>query len=138
MIPQVIFPNLESELIRCLKELLTKIDAPVASGVFVSVRKDDSKSSKQITVRSDGGFVRNRVLKEEAFGINVWANTFKEASELATYIEALLPLVPTVSNSIKNVSISLSATRINEAGTTEQRYLTGTCLVKGQNLTLKP
>jgi hypothetical protein len=142
MIPQVIFPNLESELIRCLKILLQRIDSPISSGVFVSVRKAGGditpQPAKQITIRSDGGFIENRVIKNENFGINIWADTFQEASQLATYIEALLPLIPSVSNSVKSVSISLSATRINEPGQAEQRYITGTALIKGSNLTLKP
>lgn len=140
-IPKIIFPDLESEIVLALKTLLTKIDSPYTENVFVSVKKAPASIApqpmKQITVRSDGGQIINRVLKEESFGINIWANDFKTASKLASFVEALIPLIPTVSESIKSSTISLSSTAVNEDGEEEQRYITGFTLIRGATLNLK-
>lgn len=136
----MLFPNLEAELIRTLREILATIDSPVAEGVHVGVEKL-SGYEKQITVRSDGGNIEGR-LKDEAFGINIWApeGDFQEASELALLVEAVLPIIPHRQRSyIKKISISLGATRVNEEGTEEQRYITGSAIVGASSeLKFKP
>lgn len=140
-LPQIIFPNLESEMVRAIKILLTKIDSPYVENVFVSAMRAPEEYKpypvKQLTVRGDGGQIVQRALKEESFGINIWGPDFKTASQLASHVEALIPLIPTASPSIKNAQISLSAIRINEDGEEEQRYITGFALIRGSNLSLK-
>lgn len=132
---QVIFPSLEQELIRVLDVLLPKIDSDVTADVFTSVLKQEY--DKQVIVRSDGGVIRNRVMKEESFGINIWAKDFETASSLAQYVEALLPLAHTVSGSIKKIEIGLSSTRVINSGSEEQRYITGTAFIIGSELKFK-
>jgi hypothetical protein len=134
------FPNLEAELIRTLREILATVDSDVVDGVHVGVEKLP-EYTKQITVRSDGGSIDGR-LKDEGFGINIWApaDNFQEASELASIVEAVLPLIPLTQKCyIKKISISLSATRVNEEGTEEQRYITGSAIVGSSSpLKFKP
>lgn len=136
----LIFPILEVELIRTLKAMLAMFDDPIVSNVYVGNKKaPDDKFSKQITVRSDGGFIVDTFLKEESFGINIWASTYGEASRLAQIVEAVLPSLPRKQRSgIKKIEIELSSIRINEEGETEQRYLTGTALLVSSTLKFKP
>jgi hypothetical protein len=133
-----IFPNLEAELIRTLREILETVDNNVLADIHVGVTKS-TDYKKQITVRSDGGPIVDRRLKDEGFGINIWTDDFAEASEIALIVEAVLPMIPQRQKThIKQITISLSATRINEEGTEEQRYLTGVATVGSVPIKFKP
>lgn len=135
----VIFPDGEMELVKALKQAFTTHGQPITTNVLVSVRKASPQVSpqptKQVIIRSDGGTVlHSGTHKEERFGINVWASTFEEASQLANVLEAILKTLST--DKIKKVEISLSPTRVDYDGKEEQRYITCSALISSDNFTL--
>lgn len=135
----VIFPDGEMELVKAINAAFTTHAQPITTNVLVSVRKASPQVSpqptKQVIIRSDGGTVlHNGTHKNERFGINVWAATFEEASQLANVLEAILKTLST--DTIKKVEISLSPTRVDYEGDEEQRYITCSALISSDNFTL--
>jgi len=108
----------------------------ITSGYAYDLLKGQAvKLSGGVIIRSDGGTVlHNGTHKEERFGLNVWANTFEEASQLANVLEAILKTLST--DTIKKVEISLSPTRVDYEGKEEQRYITCSALIASDNFTL--
>lgn len=141
MLTPVIFPDGEIMLVQSIKNVLAEYGE---TGIKVSTRKNtpqQGKILKQITVRSDGGSISNRVMKEEDFGINIFVNNpdrvagYAEASRLALLLEALLPILPQKFGSdLKQLSIENNIP-IEVDAEEQQRYLTVTATVKGKNLT---
>lgn len=133
---EVIYPDVEKHLVETLQSLLDGRTEPVASGVFVSVKKPPADASpyptKTVIIRGDGGADLDHVRRSERVGINVWAPTYGEANELSRLVAALLR--ETTGDEIKRVRIGLHPTRVDEDGTEEHRYLTAEFVVKGTNL----
>lgn len=133
MIQTVAFPNGEVLVVAGLKQLLSElgVEAKVST---VKTSPQGEQPRRSITVRSDGGTPLQRVTKEEDFGINVYAEDYASASTLASTVEALIQALPKVSTQIKNVEIRSAATRINDDGGEEQRYIRATVVIKGSDL----
>jgi hypothetical protein len=134
--PAVIFPDIEKVLVAAIKAELSLRTESYAQNVHVSTIKPAADKTpypaRIITIRSDGGPKLDWVRKIERIGINVWANTYCDASNLARLIEALS--VTLTGDEIKLSTVSLSPTRIPEAGPQEARYLTLELIVKGSTL----
>jgi hypothetical protein len=134
--PAVIFPDVEKVLVAAIKKELKKRNETYAQKVHVGTIKPPADlkpyPSRIITVRSDGGPKIDWVRKLERVGINIWANKYAEASDLARLIEALSVTLTT--DNIKSVRVVLSPTRVDEAGPQEQRYMTLELIVKGSDL----
>jgi hypothetical protein len=135
-LPAVIFPDIEKVLVAAIKNELNARSESYAQNVHVSTIKPaaDVKPypSRIVTIRSDGGPKVDWVRKLERIGINVWADTYADASNLARLIEALS--VTLTGDEIKLSRVALSPTRIDEAGPQEARYLTLELIVKGSTL----
>ena len=133
----VIYPDLEKVLVEKLTELLGAREEPVAQDVKVSTIKPSPDVTpypgKTVVIRSDGGAELDHVRRLDRVGINIWAPTYAEASDLARLVTALL--ADTTGEAIKNVRITLHPIRVAEAGPEEHRYLTAEFVVKATNLT---
>lgn len=119
------FPEVEPLLVAYL--------AAAFPGVTVSVKKPDASvtpyPAKIITVRSDGGNdIQRDIVRVERIGVNVWANTYKEASNLAQSVDSVLRECKT--GGIKLVESVLSPTTIANDGPQEQKYMTFQLVVK--------
>jgi hypothetical protein len=131
-----IFPDVESLLVARIKSALTTLSAPVTAGVTVAVKKPAPDVSpypaKIVTVRADGGQqILRGLVKEEMIGINVFANNYKNASDLARYVESIMR----VSNwgDIKLIETTMSPVRVENDAKEEQRYMTFRVVVKASD-----
>lgn len=136
MMPSVIFPDVEKILTVALKNELDNRTEVYTADVHVSTIKPgpDVKPYPRriVTIRSDGGQKLDWVRKLERVGINVYADTYADASDLAHLIEALS--VSLTGNEIKLSRVALSPTRVNEEGPQQSRYLVLELTIKGSSL----
>lgn len=130
-----IFPDIEKLFVSAIKTELQGSTNPVASGVTVATIKPAADvnpyPTKIVTVRADGGAMIERDLTRlERLGINVYASTYANASELARLVESIVRTVRP--SGVKLVETSMSPIRVDTASTTapEQRYMTFEVTVK--------
>jgi hypothetical protein len=130
-----IFPDIEKLFVSAIKSGLQASTNPVASSVTVATIKPAADvnpyPAKIVTVRADGGASLERDLTRlERLGINVYASTYGNASELARLVESIVRTVRP--SGVKLVETSMSPIRVDTASTTapEQRYMTFEVTVK--------
>jgi hypothetical protein len=132
----VIFPDIELVLVRDITAALADSPIELAENVRVATIKpapdETPYPSKIVVVRGDGGPQLDHVRKIERVGITIWADTYKDASELARLLEALLRQM--TGEEVKLVDIILSPVRIDEEGPQECRYMTLEIITKGTTL----
>jgi hypothetical protein len=124
-----IFPDIEKLFVSAIKSGLQASSSSVSSGVTVATIKPAADvnpyPSKIVTVRSDGGATLERDLtRQEMLGVNVYASTYANASELARIVESIVRSARP--SGVKLVETSMSPTRVDTASTTapEHRYMT--------------
>ena len=122
-----IFPDVEPILLAGISNGLEARSEPVTDNVFVSVKKPDPATNpypeKIVTVRSDGGAPAERnITKRERIGINVYAKTYKQASDLARIVDSVLRSFS--GSGVKLVQTVLSPVSVENDGIEEQRYAT--------------
>jgi hypothetical protein len=136
MMPAVIFPDVEKVLVAAVKAELEARSETYAQDVHVSTIKPAADlvpyPTRIIVIRADGGPKLDWVRKSERVGIQIWANTYADASDLARLIEALS--VTMTGESIKLSQVVLSPIRVDEAGPQECRYMTLELITKGSTL----
>lgn len=134
-----IFPDVEKLLVAAVKAGLAASSATVSSGVTVATVKPSPTSgaypAKVVTIRSDGGAQKVRGLtRTERVGVNVYAKTYANASELARVVESVIR--DSVGADIKAVETVLSPTRAAEGSTdtSEQRYMSFSVVTKASDV----
>lgn len=134
-----IFPDVEKLVVAAIKTGLENDGGDLASGVVVATIKPAANvkpyPSKIVTVRGDGGPQRERnITKSERVGINVFANSYADASSLALLVDSIMRA--SVSGDIKAVETTMSPVRVNTDSTTapEQRYMTFEIVVKASDV----
>ena len=127
-----IFPDVEKELVGYLKPLL--------SGVTVATVKPAAGTSpypsKIVVVRADGGSqVERGITRSELVGVNVYAKTYADASDLARDVDALLRDAAGWGD-VKRVDTMLSPTRVADPSTdtSHQRYMTFSVVTKASDI----
>lgn len=87
--PSVLWPDVEAWAIGYLSTALAAREESYAEDV--AVRKDvgDTMPARLVTVRDDGGG-RTEVTRSSGLGVNVWASTDEDCSDLARLVCALL------------------------------------------------
>lgn len=132
----VIFPDPEKSIVSGLVALLDGRAEPIASEVYVATKMPPASllpyPSKIVTVRSDGGPKLDEVRQFIRIGINIYADTYADASELAYFVDALGEEL--CGEEIKMVRTVLSPTRVPEDSEQEHRYLTWEIITKGSTL----
>lgn len=130
-----LFPDGETTVIAAIRQAFTERNQPLTNGVFVGTKRQQKNlSDKEITVRSDGGvLLYNGLLKEESFGVNIWAKDEKTANDLSRYLDAILRSIST--KYIKEISVE-SSFPVPTEDKEEQRYLTVVALIKPDNFSI--
>jgi hypothetical protein len=128
-----IFPDVEVLLVSRLSDALNQSGETVAEDVTVSVKKPAPNvtpyPAKIVTIRSDGGFDEERnIVRREAVGVNVYAQDYKTANDLARLVEALLRGL--TGGEIKLVEVTLSAVRVDNPAQEEQRFITASIVTQ--------
>lgn len=138
-----LFPDGEKIMVASIREAMRKAGE---TGIRVATRKatpqeeNNANYTSQITVRSDGGLIFERVGKDEDFGINIFVKNsnrnaaYAEANRLASILEAVIPFTPgIVSHQLKHVEI-LGVTPIETDAEEQQRYMRITATLQASSL----
>ena len=89
----VLFPDVEAWAVGYLKVAIAARAEAYCSGVTVSNdRKGDT--GRVVTVRNDGGPQLDPIRSVARLGVNVWAATNEDATDLANMVRALLLASP--------------------------------------------
>lgn len=89
MRPTVLWPDMEAWATDYLRTRLAARAEPYASGVTVGTRVPTTMPARMVTVRDDGGS-RGDVTRPTTLGVNVWAATDADCSDLTRLVLALL------------------------------------------------
>lgn len=79
----LLVPDVELWLCTYLRDRLAASGQPYASGVVVSISVPDPVPPRLVVVRRDGGARLDIVRESARFGVQVWAETDKDATDLA-------------------------------------------------------
>ena len=126
----VLWPDVEAAAVRYLTAALAARPEPVAAGVLVTAHKADGVP-RQLVVRDDGGAPVADVRATALLGINVWAPTWVEASELSAMVTALINAWPD-GRPVVHASARRGYPVADEAGPC--RYLTAELVVRGTSI----
>ena len=125
-----------STIFEDLEPVLVSILADAFPDAVVATKKPAATvspyPSKIITVRSDGAATAERdITRVEMFGVNVWADNYGVASEMARQVDSVLRAAR--NGSIKLVESNMSPVRVENEGPQEQRYMTFRITAKAQD-----
>lgn len=129
----LLWPDVEAWAVSYLSTALDARPEPYASGVVVRTQAGSTLPPRLVTVRDDGGR-RDDLSRRTSLGVNVWAATPKDCSDLARLVQALLEAAggsgPVVACLNTNGPFP-----VPEQGGTPHRYLTADLVVTGTPLT---
>lgn len=129
--PAVLFPDVEAWLIGFFKAALAARPELFAAAVKVT-NHVDNPTGRTILVRDDGGPVLGDVRGVARLGVNVWADTHEEASDLANLASALLGGAADGAPVVR-VSTTRPYSVTDEAGKPRQ-YFTAELVVRGVSI----
>jgi hypothetical protein len=130
----VVFPDVEKLLVAHLQ---TALNTHYGSGVVrVATKKAPAETnpypSREVVIAAQYQGVRENVLQEVTAVVDVYANTYENASDLALVTGAL---VVTISRQyVKRAVVSVGPIRLLEDSTQEKRTLSVDITVKGSTL----
>lgn len=130
----VVFPDVEKLLVAHLQATL---NARYGSGVVrVATKKAPAETtpypSREVVVAAQYQGVRENVLQEVTAVVDIYANTYENASDLALVTGAL---IVTISRDyIKRAVVTVGPIRLLEDSTQEKRTLSVDLTVKGSTL----
>lgn len=127
-LPVVIFPDTELLVTTFLRAALTTRAEPYAAGVKVGVTVPNPRPVRFVQIRRDGG-PRLDVVREAArIGVNVWAATEQDASDLARLARALLWSAPDGSPICKVIELMGPSPVADDS---PRRYMTFELTIRG-------
>lgn len=90
MRPALASPDVNLWFTTWLRTQLAARTESVTANVFVSDETPNPRRDRMVIVRRDGGIRRDFVLEDPSVGVNVWAKTKKDCSDLAHLVQALM------------------------------------------------
>jgi hypothetical protein len=87
-------PDIELWACDWLRAALEARTEEYATGVFVATKVPDPRRDRMVTVRRDGGPRQSLVLSAPRLGVNVWATTEQDVTDLSRLVAALLWSAP--------------------------------------------
>lgn len=133
-LPPVVFPDVEAWAIAYLKAALTARPEPFTTSVVVTNKAPASMPARLVTVRDDGGPRLDDVRKVVSVGVNVWAASLADVSDLARMVAALLETSPGDGPVVAHLSTSGPYPVAEEATEKPHRYLSVDLSVRGEPL----
>lgn len=132
-IPVVVQPDVELWATGWLRQALAGRPEPYAAGVYVSNTVPAPRRDRMVVVRRDGG-LRLDLLREVArLGVQVWATTEQDATDLARLVAGLLWAAPNGDPVVK-VTQPTGSTPAADASRQPLRYMTFELTVRGTQL----
>jgi hypothetical protein len=104
-----------------------------AANVFVSDETPNPRRDRMVIIRRDGGLRRDYVLEDPSVGVNVWARTKKDCSDLAHLVQALMMSAEAEGPIVTVRSVFGPSTIPDESGQS-RRYLTFDVTVRCQEI----
>ena len=130
--PLILFPDVELVITTYLRQALNARWEPYIFGVKVGTTVPKHRPVRLVTVRRDGGPRLDHVREAARVGVNVWAGTEQDASDLAALIRALMWAAPDGAPICRVVELSGPSP---VADVVPRRYLTFELIVRGADLT---
>lgn len=131
----IIFPDIETLIVAHLNTKLSEQNTELTSNVRVGVKKlpaDVNQPAKQVVITGAYTQFLDEVRKAATVTIDVWADHYQTASDLALMVGALI--VTITDDPIKKCVVTLGPLRLSEESQEEHRALTAELIVKGSNL----
>ena len=131
----VIFVDLEPLIVQHIQNSLDSHGGTVATGVRVATRKappQTTQPTKEVVVEVSYGPTTNKVIREASAVLEVYADDYATASELASLVAALI--IGIESHPIKLAEVGVGPIRVANQGPQEQRSMTVDFIVKGSTL----
>lgn len=126
----VVQPDVELWATRWLRAALAARGEPYAANVYVSNAVPAQRRDRMVLLRRDGG-LRLDLLREAArLGVQVWATTDQDASDLARLVAALLWSAPDGQPVLK-VTQPTGATPVADPSGQPLRYMTFEVTTRG-------
>ncbi len=120
----LVFPDVEKLVVTYLKNRLNTYGGSLAAGVNVATKKvapDATQPAKQIVVQFAYNREQNTVTRIGSLTLDVYANDYGTANDLALLVEALIRGL--TGSFIKKVEVSLGPVRTTEPSDQEKRSL---------------
>lgn len=121
-LPVVLFTDIELATTTYLRAALASRAEPVTVGVKVGTTVPNPRPVRLVTVRRDGGPRINPAREVARIGVNVWAGTEQEASDLAGLVRGLLGAMPGTTPVTKVTELSGPSPIPEDSGA--RRYMT--------------
>lgn len=132
MIPAVIFPDIEKELVSFINQRLIELGE---TGVRVATSKapaDATQPAREVVIIGNYTGYIDVVRQEATVTIDVYAKEYSQASELALLVSAIVVQIP--STNIKRAIVTLGPVRMTDESPLEKRSISAELVVKGSNL----
>lgn len=130
--PAVILPDVKSAILDHIRSTLATRLEPFAEGVVVKGKLPDPRPDRAVTVRDDGGNSLGDVRGASRLGVNVWATSEADATDLANLVRAIVAGSENV-GPIRSATASLPAEVADSSGQ-PLRYFTAELIVRGVSL----
>lgn len=123
----VVFPDIEPILVSYLSGILS-------GDVYVATKKaqPDDPQSYQVIITGSYGQTLDHVRREASAVIDIYADSYSEASDLAVFVSAVIPQV--VGDVIKKSEVILGPVRQTDEAPQEKRSISVDFIVKGSTL----
>ena len=94
MVPLILFPDVEAHLVTYLQSQLDERTEAYTSDVHVDIDEPSPRPARAVVVRRVGGFRLDHVRELARIGVNVWAATDADATDLVNMVRALITASP--------------------------------------------
>lgn len=132
----LIFPDIEKVLVAYFKQALDDYGTELASNVRVATKysqpDEDTPAKQVVIVGAYNNETNARVTRTGSVTIDVYADDYATASELALLVEALVRNC--MGNEIKMAEVRLGPVRTTEQGMQERRSLDVGIVIKGNEI----
>ena len=126
----VIYPDIEQSLVAYFNDALAGQNVRV--GTIHSLPGETTPAKQLVLTVAYGRETEQRVTKDASLTLEVYANTYQDASTLGLLVEALVR--DCVGEHIKRAEVVLGPVRTTEDSTQEKRSLDVALVVKGSSI----
>lgn len=132
-LPLIIFDDIELWTTTTLRAAITARTEAYTDNVFVSNKVPNPRRDRMVIVRRDGGPRLDAVREAARLGVQVWALTDQDATDLARMAAALLWASPN-GDPVCKVTQILGPTPVPDESLQPLVYMTFELITKGRNL----
>lgn len=131
MTTPVLFPDVELWATGWLRDALAGRTEPYAQDVYVGNSVPSPRRDRMVTFRRDGGPRLDQVRELARVGVNVWATSERDATDLARLVAALLWAAPDGAPVLRAQQVSGPSPIPDEQ---PRRFMSFELTVRGTNL----